>query len=132
MQRQTLPPALADVESIAREALERLPDPFRGWLKDVVLRIEDFPDEDVMEAMGLETPFDILGLYQGYPIGEKSVSLSGALPDIIFLYRRPILDYWAETGEALEDIVIHVLVHEAGHHFGLSDEDMERIEASVD
>ncbi|HLU92440.1 MAG TPA: metallopeptidase family protein, partial [Pedomonas sp.] len=95
MQRQTLPPALADVEAIAREALERLPDPFRGWLKDVVLRIEDFPDEDVMEAMGLETPFDILGLYQGYPIGEKSVSLSGALPDIIFLYRRPILDYWA-------------------------------------
>lgn len=132
MQRPILPPALADIEALAREALARLPDPFRGWLTDVILRVEDFPDEEVMDAMGLETPFDILGLYQGYPVGEKSVSHSGALPDIIFLYRRPMLDYWAETGEALEDIVVHVLIHEAGHHFGLSDDDMERIEASVE
>lgn len=131
MTAPTLPPSLIDIERLAQLAVERLPDQFRVWLADVLLRVEDFPDEDVMTDMGLETPFDILGLYQGRAIDGQSMAPSGALPDIIFLYRRPMLDYWAETGEALEDIVIHVLIHEVGHHFGLSDADMERIESLV-
>lgn len=131
MTAPTLPPRLLDIERLAQAAVERLPDQFRVWLADVLLRVEDFPDEEVMADMALETPFDILGLYQGRAIDGHALAPSGALPDIIFLYRRPMLDYWAETGEALEDIVIHVLIHEVGHHFGLSDADMERIEASV-
>ncbi len=126
---QTFAPTLADIEALARAAIERLPDPFRGFLGGVVLRIEDFPDDEVMRDMGLESPFDILGLYHGYSVA-KSVELSGNLPDSVYLYRRPILDEWAEGGESLEALVTHVLVHEVGHHFGLSDDDMERIEAA--
>lgn len=129
--RQTFPPTLHDIELLAQAAVERLPEQFRVWLADVLLRVEDFPDDDVMAEMELESPFDILGLYQGRPVGEKSVDLSGALPDMIFLYRRPILEAWADSGDSLEAVVTHVLVHEVGHHFGLSDDDMERIEAEV-
>lgn len=129
--RQTLAPSAQDIELLAQAAIERLPEPFRRHLADVLLRVEDFPDDDVMQAMELETEWDILGLYQGVPLGEKSTMSSGALPDIIFLYRRPMLDYWADTGESLELLVTHVLVHEVGHHFGLSDADMERIEAEA-
>jgi len=126
---QTFAPTLADIEALARAAIERLPDPFRGFLDGIVLRIEDFPDEEVMRDMGLESPFDILGLYHGHSVA-KSVELSGNLPDSVHLYRRPILDEWADGGESLEALVTHVLVHEVGHHFGLSDDDMERIEAA--
>jgi predicted Zn-dependent protease with MMP-like domain len=95
-----------------------------------VIRVEEFPDEETEAAMGLESPFDILGLYRGVALPRKSVS--DPLPDLdmIFLYRRPILDYWCETGEDLGHLVRHVLIHEIGHHFGFSDEDMEEIEAS--
>jgi predicted Zn-dependent protease with MMP-like domain len=129
--RQTLAPSAQDIERLAQQAVERLPELFRRHLADVVLRVEDFPDDNVIEAMALESEWDILGLYQGVPLGEKSAMASGALPDMIFLYRRPMLDYWADSGESLEAIVTHVLVHEVGHHFGLSDADMERIEAEA-
>ena len=131
MAKQTLPPDLHAIEILAQAAVERLPDRFRRHLVHVLMRVEDFPSDEVMDAMGLETEFDILGLYQGVPIGDKSSMASGAQPDIIVLYRRPMLDYWAETGESLEHIVTHVLIHEVGHHFGLSDDDMERIEATA-
>ncbi|QMW22900.1 metallopeptidase family protein [Sandaracinobacteroides saxicola] len=128
---QTLAPSLDDIERLAQAAVERLPALFRDHLGTVLLRVQDFPDEETLEAMGCESPFDLLGLYQGRPVGDKSVELSGALPDIIFLYRRPLLDEWADSGEALETLVTHVLVHEVGHHFGLSDADMEAIEAAA-
>ena len=95
---------------------------------EVRIRVEEFPSEEVMREMALETPFDLLGLYQGVPFGEKSVSDVRDDIDMIFLYRRPLLDYWAESGERLEDVVRHVLIHEIGHHFGFSDDDMEHVE----
>lgn len=128
--RQTLAPSLDEIEAIARAALAALPDPFAQLTGGVVLRVEDFPDDDVMAAMQLDSPFDILGLYQGHSVA-RSVDVSGALPDMVFLYRRPILDEWAGSDDSLEALVTHVLVHEIGHHFGLSDDDMERIEASA-
>ena len=124
----TLPPTLADIDALAQSAVERLPDQFRRFLTDVLLRVEDFPDADVMAEMGLESEFDILGLYWGRHVGLKGDVPTGALPDVIYLYRRPLLEEWCETGETLEALVKHVLVHEVGHHFGLSDDDMERIE----
>ncbi len=127
----TLPPSIADIEVMAQAAVERLPGLFRDHLAATLLRVEDFPDADVMAEMGLESEFDILGLYQGRHVGMKGDEPTGALPDIIFLYRRPMLEEWAETGESLEHLVTHVLVHEVGHHFGLSDADMERIEAAA-
>ncbi|QYE34955.1 metallopeptidase family protein [Polymorphobacter sp. PAMC 29334] len=132
MRQGQTPPSLADIDALAQAAIERLPDQFRDWLGPMLLRIEDFPDADVIREMGLETEFDILGLYQGRHVGMKGDEPTGALPDIIFLYRRPLLDEWCESGEALDALVTHVLVHEVGHHFGLSDDDMERIEADLD
>lgn len=128
---QTLPPTLDDIEALARDAVARLPAEFRAFLDGVRLEVQDFPDDEVVRDMGLESPFDILGLYQGHSIA-KSVDLSGNLPDTVFLYRRPILDEWADGGDSLEALVAHVLIHEVGHHFGLSDEDMDRIEAAAD
>ncbi len=126
------PPSLAEIDALARAALESLPEPFPQFTKDLVLQVAEFPEEDVCEEMQLETPFEILGLYQGIGLDRKLNESSGALPDIVFLYRRPILDYWCETGEDLRHVVRHVLVHEIGHHFGLSDADMEAIEAEAD
>ena len=125
-----LPPSLADIEALAERALGALPTQLKRPLGRVVIRVEEFPDEETEAAMGLESPFDILGLYRGIALPRKSVS--DPLPDLdmIFLYRRPILDYWCETGEDLGHLVRHVLIHEIGHHFGFSDEDMEAIEAS--
>jgi len=129
MQRRFGPaPSAAEIEAIARASLERLPEPFAGHLRDVVLTIEDFADDETLAMMGIEDPFDLSGLYHGLPIGQKSVELSGALPDRIFLYRRAILDEWAADGESLEHLVHHILVHEVGHHFGLSDADMHALE----
>jgi predicted Zn-dependent protease with MMP-like domain len=124
-------PTLADIERLAQAAVERLPDLFRRHLAHVILKVEDFPDETVMAEMSLETEWDLLGLYWGRHVGLKGDVPTGALPDMIFLYRRPLLDVWAESGDTLEAIVTHVLVHEVGHHFGLSDEAMEAIERSA-
>ena len=129
--RQTLSPSLADIEAIAQRAVERLPDLFRQHLQSVLLRVEDFPDAEVIAEMELDSEWDILGLYQGRHVGMKGDEPSGALPDMIFLYRRPMLDEWCQTDDSLEAIVTHVLVHEVGHHFGLSDEDIDAIEAGV-
>ena len=112
--RQTLPPTIEAIEALAQAAVERLPELFRRHLANTLLRVEDFPDADVMAEMGLETEFDILGLYQGRHVGMKGDEPTGALPDIIFLYRRPLLDEWADGGDSLESLVTHVLVHEVG------------------
>jgi len=93
--------------------------------------VEDFPTDEVLRDLGIDSPFDLMGLYHGVSVDKKSVMDSMRVPDMVFLYRRPLLDYWAEGSESLGDLVTHVLVHEIGHHFGLSDADMERIEASV-
>jgi len=120
-----LPPSLADIEELARHALDTI---LKVHLGPVVIRVEEFPDEETEEAMGLDSPFDILGLYRGVALPHKSVSDPRPDLDMVFLYRRPILDYWCETGEDLARLVRHVLVHEIGHHFGFSDDDMARIE----
>ena len=125
---ETFAPTAERIEAIAHAAIARLPEAFRVHLGAVVLRVEEFADDAVLDEMGIEDPFDLSGLYTGRPIGEKSVFESGALPDMIFLYRRPLLDEWAETGVSLERLVTHVLIHEVGHHFGLSDEDMHALE----
>jgi predicted Zn-dependent protease with MMP-like domain len=126
------PPTLADIEALANDALASIPRRLKKHLGDVVIRVEEFPDEETEEAMGLESPFDILGLYRGVALPHKSLGDPRPNVDMIFLYRRPILDFWCETGEDLGGLVRHVLIHEIGHHFGFSDEDMERIEASAD
>lgn len=126
--RQTFAPSLADFEMLAQAAVERLPPLFRDHLRSVLLRVEDFPDADVITEMALESEWDLLGQYQGRHVGMKGDEPSGALPDMIFLYRRPLLEEWCEGEDSLEALVTHVLVHEVGHHFGLSDEAMEAIE----
>ena len=122
------PPSLADLHSLAQRALASLPRRFKRELGPVVIRVEEFPDRDTERAMRLDSPFDLLGLYRGVALPHKSVTDPRPEIDMIFLYRRPILDYWCETGDDLYDIVRHVLIHEIGHHFGFSDEDMDRIE----
>ena len=124
-------PSAEEIEAIARRTLDSLPEPFASKLSDVVLQVEDFADQAVLDSFGIEDPFDLTGLYEGLPIGDKSVDLSGTLPDRILLFRRPILDEWAAGEDRLEHLVAHVLIHEAGHHFGLSDEDMHALEESV-
>ena len=124
-----LPPSLADLEEQARHALDTIPRRLKQHLGPIVIRVEEFPDEETEEAMGLDSPFDILGLYRGVALPHKSISDPRPDLDLVFLYRRPILDYWCETGEDLAGVVRHVLIHEIGHHFGFSDEDMARIEA---
>ena len=122
------PPALADIEALAERALDAIPPELKQHLGPVVIRVEEFPDRQTERQMGLESPFDLLGLYRGVALPHKSVGDPLPQIDMVFLYRRPILDYWCETGEDLEHIVRHVLIHEIGHHFGFSDADMERIE----
>jgi predicted Zn-dependent protease with MMP-like domain len=128
IQRHTTPPSLAELENIAAAEFERIPDELRQYLGTILFRIEEFPDEETEEEMELESPFDLLGLYRGISMRHQSVFDVRTGPDMIFLYRRPILDYWCETGQELNRVIRHVLIHEIGHHFGLSDEDMERIE----
>ncbi|MAY65747.1 MAG: acetylglutamate kinase [Rhodospirillaceae bacterium] len=117
---------------MAEEALTLIPDHLRRLAADVVIRIEDFPDAETEREMDLESPFDLLGLYRGIALTDKSVIDPGGMPDMVFLYRRPILDYWCETGEDLTHLIRHVLIHEIGHHFGFSDADMEYLEAQAD
>jgi predicted Zn-dependent protease with MMP-like domain len=126
------PPTLADIETLAGQALTTIPRRLRKHMGRVVIRVDEFPDEETEAAMGLDSPFDILGLYRGTSMPHKSIGDPRPEPDMIFLYRRPILDYWCETGEDLAPLVRHVLIHEIGHHFGFSDEDMARIEAATD
>ncbi|HEX9752911.1 MAG TPA: metallopeptidase family protein [Methyloceanibacter sp.] len=124
-------PTLAEFDAIAAAAYKRLPARFRALTGDLLIRIEDFATDEVLDSMGIESAFDLLGLYSGVDLARKSVMDVSAMPDMVFLYRRPILDYWAEHEETLGAILTHVLVHEIGHHFGLSDADMERIEAEA-
>ncbi len=126
-------PSAEEIEALARSALARLPTQFRAHLGDVVLRIDEFADEELLAEMGIEDPFDLTGVYEGLPLHEKSVGHSGAMPDRIRLFRAPILDEWIARGdETLEHLVAHVLVHEVGHHFGLSDETMHALEDAVE
>lgn len=132
MNRFTVPPSLDDIAELADAALEQIPPELSHMVRGVAIRVEDFPDEETCRDMELESPFDLLGLYVGTPFGQQSVAASRTHTDLIFLYRRPILDYWCDSGEDLPHIVRHVLIHEIGHHFGFSDEDMEALEAQAD
>ena len=121
-------PTADDIEALARRTLDGLPQPFASHLRDVVLQVEDFASDEMLGEIGIEDPFDLTGLYEGVPISDKSVEQSGGLPDRILLFRRPILDEWADGVDSLEHLVAHVLIHEVGHHFGLSDGDMHALE----
>jgi predicted Zn-dependent protease with MMP-like domain len=121
-------PDLEAFEAIAAAAYAGLPEDFRALCKGLVIRVEDFPTEEVLKEMEAESDFDLLGLFQGTGMPFQSVQHSGAMPNMIWLYRRPIIDYWAEHDETLGAVIAHVLIHEIGHHFGLSDADMEAIE----
>ena len=123
-------PSLADFEQLAEAAFAGLPAEFRRLCAGVAIRIEDFPDDETQREMGCDSPFDLLGLFRGVGLAQGAATLqTGQFPNMVWLYRRPILDYWAEHDETLGHLVTHVLVHEIGHHFGLSDADMEAIEA---
>jgi predicted Zn-dependent protease with MMP-like domain len=124
-------PSLADFEVMAAAAWSRLPPEFRQMCGDLIIRCEDFAMDDVLDELGIESPFDLMGLYQGVSLDQKSVLDGPRDPDMVFLYRRAILDYWIEEGETLGDLITHVLVHEIGHHFGFSDADMAEIEAEA-
>lgn len=125
-------PSLAEFEAMAHEAFERLPERFRIMCEGVVIRCDDFPTEEVLDELEAESEFDLLGLFQGTGLPFQSHSDTARMPNMIWLYRRPILDYWAEHDETLGHIVRHVLIHEIGHHFGLSDGDMAAIEAAAE
>ena len=126
-------PTLEDIEALATDAYRRLPERFRELCEGLVIRVEDFPEDAVLDFMKAETEFDLLGLFQGVGLPfQPDRPESGQMPNMIWLYRRPILDYWADRDDALGDLVAHVLVHEIGHHFGLSDDDMAAIEAAAD
>lgn len=122
------PPTLDDIEAMARWALATIPADLRQHTTNLVIRVEDFVDEETEDELELESPYELLGLYRGVSLNNKSISVSSQDVDMVFLYRRPILDYWCETGEDLAHLVRHVLIHEIGHHFGMSDDDMESIE----
>lgn len=121
-------PDAATIERLAHVAVRQLPRMFRDHLADVVVRVEEFADSEALGAVGLNDPWDLVGLYQGRPISEQSIWASGDMPSVISLFRRPLLLEWSRSGANLEDVVTHVIVHEVGHHFGLSDEQMQAIE----
>lgn len=123
-----LPPSLGEIERLAQAAYRTIPRALRAHVQDLVIRVDDFPDEETLSEMDAETPFDLLGLYRGISLDQRSTADAPQDVDMVFLYRRPILDYWCESHEPLAWIVRHVLIHEIGHHFGFSDEDMAVIE----
>jgi predicted Zn-dependent protease with MMP-like domain len=129
--RRAKAPSLEEMEALAVTAFQRLPQRFRALCEGLVIRVEDFATEEVLDEMGLRGEFELLGLFHGVGLPFRSESAPVKMPNMIWLYRRPILDYWAEHDETLGAIITHVLVHEIGHHFGLSDADMQTIEASV-
>lgn len=130
---ETFAPSIDDIARIGRAALEDLPAPFRDLVRDVPIRVQDFADDETLRMMEMESPFELMGLYHGIPIGQRDgFTHPPEQPDMIFLYRRALLDYWCESGESLEHVVRHVVIHEIGHHFGLSDDDMERSEQEAE
>jgi predicted Zn-dependent protease with MMP-like domain len=130
--RHAVAPTLAEMEAIAEEAYARLPTTFRALCEGLVIHVDDFPSDEVLRDMACETEFDLLGLFHGVGLPFQSVTDPQRMPNMVWLYRRPIIDYWAEHEETLGHVITHVLVHEIGHHFGLSDEDMEAIEKAAD
>ncbi len=124
-------PSLDDIETMAQAIFERLPKHFRELCEGLIVRVDDFPTDEVLDDMDAESEFDLLGLFQGTGLPHQSNDDIARLPNLIWLYRRPILDYWAEHEETLGQLVRHVLIHEIGHHFGLSDDDMAAIEADA-
>ena len=127
-----LAPSVDEIASLTDEAFHSLPEEFRALCGDLVVRVEEFADEETLQELGCQSPFELLGLFRGVGLAHASVTHPNPHPNMIFLYRRPILDYWAEHDDSLMAIVTHVLVHEIGHHFGLSDDDIDRIEAETD
>jgi len=125
-------PSLAEFEALAGAVFRHLPKKFRDLAADVVIQVDDFPSDEVLRRMGAESEFDLLGLFHGIGLPMRGESFTGQMPNMIWLYRRPILDYWAEHDETLGDVVKHVLIHEIGHHFGLSDADMHAIEQAAE
>jgi predicted Zn-dependent protease with MMP-like domain len=125
-------PSLDEVAALSDQAFQSLPEEFRALCGDIIMRVEDFADDETLDELGCESPFELLGLFRGVGLAHASVTHPNTQPNMIFLYRRAIIDYWAEHEETLGAIVTHVLVHEIGHHFGLSDEDMMRIESEAD
>ena len=130
--RGSTAPSLADIQELAEEAYARLPERFRKLCDGLVIHVEDFPTSEILDSMRAQSEFDLLGLFQGVGLPFQSETVPQLMPNMIWLYRRPILDYWAENQDSLGEIVTHVLVHEIGHHFGLSDDDMEAIEAAAE
>ena len=124
-------PSLDEIELLARAEYETLPAQFRSLCGDILFVVQDFPDDDVIREMDLESEFEILGLFHGSPLAQQVSNNSQPEPTMVFLYRRPMLDYWAENRGTLGDLVRHVIVHEIGHHFGLSDDDMEAVEENA-
>lgn len=122
------PPTAEEIEAIARDALHRLPEPFASHLTHVVLQVDEYAEDELLQEMGIEHSLELTGVYEGIPIGQRSVETSGTLPDRIRLFRQAILAEWCEEGEPFEHLVRHILIHEAGHHFGFSDEDMHALE----
>jgi predicted Zn-dependent protease with MMP-like domain len=121
-------PSLAEVEALAIEAFRGLPADFRKLCEDLIIQVDDFPTDEVLDDMRVQSEFDLLGLFHGVGLPFRSETFPQQMPNMIWLYRRPILDYWAEHDETLGAVIAHVLVHEIGHHFGLSDADMHAIE----
>lgn len=128
----TKAPSLAEIEALADAAFASLPEEFRRLCAGVRIHVDDFPDEETLTEMGCESEFDLLGLFRGVGLAQGGEWATGQMPNAVWLYRRPLLDYWAEHDETLGHLVTHVLVHEIGHHFGLSDDDMTALEAATD
>ncbi len=125
-------PTLEDFEVLGRVGYDGLPIEFRQLIGEIVIRVADFPEDDVLDDLGIDSEFGLLGLFQGVGLAHGAATpMTGQMPNMIWLYRRPIIDYWAEHEETLGHVVSHVLIHEIGHHFGLSDDDMEAIEATA-
>lgn len=125
-------PDAAEFEAMAYAAFARIPSPFADHLSGILVRVEEFADSETLEALGIECRWGLTGLYHGRPLDEQSIWSSGDLPPVITLYRRPLLREWTETGVKLDDLIAHVVIHEVGHHFGLSDEEMHALEQQAD
>lgn len=127
-------PSLAEIEDLAGAAMAGLPEPFRSLCDGVVVQVTDFADDETLRDLGLDSPFDLLGLFRGVGLAQGGFADAlgtGQMPNMVWLFRRPLLDHWADHDDTLDALVTHVLVHEIGHHFGLSDADMDRIEAAA-